>query len=261
MRTRLAPNERRQLIVEAAMPLFARKGFSGTTTKEIAEAAQVSEGLLFKYFANKTALYDAIIDYCRDEPSRFTELEDLPPSTETLAETIHHLVFYFATIDARSSAEQSRQRLFMQSLVEDGEFLRLAMKAFADALAPQVERSLQAAREKGDVDGNLPVARSFWLMGLLQIMLGAATLHNLQPDGITSVDEWIADATRFILRGMGVKGEAIARAYDPANIVTDPIDDTADLKADLKSECPKSECPQSENSMLRDQLKSTAQVA
>ena len=178
MRTRLAPNERRQLIVEAAMPLFARKGFSGTTTKEIAEAAQVSEGLLFKYFANKTALYDAIIDYCRDEPSRFTELEDLPPSTETLAETIHHLVFYFATIDARSSAEQSRQRLFMQSLVEDGEFLRLAMKAFADALAPQVERSLQAAREKGDVDGNLPVARSFWLMGLLQIMLGAATLHK-----------------------------------------------------------------------------------
>jgi AcrR family transcriptional regulator len=256
MRTRLAPNERRQLIVEAAMPLFARKGFSGTTTKEIAEAAQVSEGLLFKYFANKTALYDAIIDYCREEPSRFTELEDLPPSTATLAETVHHLVFYFATVDARSSAEQSRQRLFMQSLVEDGEFVRLAMRAYADAVCPQMERSLQAARDVGDVDGNVPMAHSFWLMGLLQMMVGATTLHNLQPDGVTSVDEWVADTTRFILRGMGVKAEAIARSYHPASIVTDPIDDATEPKSELNSAC-----PQSENSMLGDHLKQTANVA
>ncbi|MBL8628580.1 MAG: helix-turn-helix transcriptional regulator [Rhodospirillaceae bacterium] len=221
------------------MPLFARKGFSGTTTKEIAEAARVSEGLLFKYFANKTALYDAIIDYCRDDtPTRFTALEHLPPSTATLAETVHHLVFYFATVDARSAAEQSRQRLFMQSLVEDGEFVRLAMKAYGDAVAPQIERSLAAARSSGDIESDLSPARSFWLMGLLQMMVGGTALHNLQPDGVSSVEEWVADTTRFILRGMGVTAAAIARAYNPASIVTDPIDDAVELNANIKTDCP-----------------------
>ena len=37
--TRLDSDERRQAIVDAAVPLFARKGFGGTTTRELAEAA------------------------------------------------------------------------------------------------------------------------------------------------------------------------------------------------------------------------------
>ncbi|MBL8645519.1 MAG: TetR/AcrR family transcriptional regulator [Rhodospirillaceae bacterium] len=237
MRIRLAPNERRQLIVEAAMPLFARKGFSGTTTKEIAEAAQVSEGLLFKYFANKTALYDAIIDYCRDDnPKRFAALAELPPSTATLAETVHHLMFYFLTVTARSPAEQSRQRLFMQSLVEDGEFVRLAMSAYMEAVMPQIERSFDAARASGDVNGDISTVRAFWLMGLLQIMMGGFALHKLQPDDVASTDEWVAEATRFILRGMGVTDAAITRAYKPERIVTDPVDATAVTAPDAPKE-------------------------
>ncbi|HEX3499191.1 MAG TPA: helix-turn-helix domain-containing protein, partial [Stellaceae bacterium] len=42
---RLDNQGRRRGIVDAAVPLFARKGFAGTTTKEIAEAAPVSEAL------------------------------------------------------------------------------------------------------------------------------------------------------------------------------------------------------------------------
>ena len=45
-RLRLDSEARRRRIVDAALPLFARKGFAGTTTKEIAEAAEVSEALL-----------------------------------------------------------------------------------------------------------------------------------------------------------------------------------------------------------------------
>ena len=51
-----APDRRRQLI-EAAMDLFSRKGFAGTTTKEIALAAGVSEAIIFRHFATKDDLY------------------------------------------------------------------------------------------------------------------------------------------------------------------------------------------------------------
>ena len=42
--------DRRTAIMVIATPLFARRGFAGTTTKEIAEAAGVSEALLFRHF-------------------------------------------------------------------------------------------------------------------------------------------------------------------------------------------------------------------
>jgi AcrR family transcriptional regulator len=44
--TRLDSDERGKAIVAAAVPLFARKGFAGTTTKELAEAAGIFRGAL-----------------------------------------------------------------------------------------------------------------------------------------------------------------------------------------------------------------------
>jgi AcrR family transcriptional regulator len=62
MARRLSGIERRHQIIDAAATLFARKGFRGTTTREIAEAVEVSEAALFRYFSNKEDLYTAIID-------------------------------------------------------------------------------------------------------------------------------------------------------------------------------------------------------
>jgi AcrR family transcriptional regulator len=61
-RPRLSSEERRASIVEAAMKLFAEKGFRGTTTREIAAAVGVSEPVLYEHFSTKADLYKAIID-------------------------------------------------------------------------------------------------------------------------------------------------------------------------------------------------------
>lgn len=57
-----APARRRQLI-RTAMRLFARRGFAGTTTREIAARAGVTEAVIFQHFATKEDLYAAIIDF------------------------------------------------------------------------------------------------------------------------------------------------------------------------------------------------------
>ncbi|PWB77574.1 MAG: hypothetical protein C3F08_09835 [Candidatus Methylomirabilota bacterium] len=62
MKERLSAEERRRQIVEAAVELFSRKGFRGTRTREIAEAAGISEAMIFKHFATKRELYSAIIE-------------------------------------------------------------------------------------------------------------------------------------------------------------------------------------------------------
>ena len=58
---RLSRMERHASIIAAAASLFAVNGFKGTTTREIAKTAGISEALLFKYFPTKHALYAAIL--------------------------------------------------------------------------------------------------------------------------------------------------------------------------------------------------------
>jgi TetR/AcrR family transcriptional regulator len=56
-----AANRRRQLL-EIGLDVFSRRGFSGATTKEIADMAGVSEAAIFRHFPSKEALYSAVLD-------------------------------------------------------------------------------------------------------------------------------------------------------------------------------------------------------
>jgi len=58
---RLSGEERRARIIDAALGLFADKGFSGTRTREIAELAGISETLIFQHFRTKENLYRAAL--------------------------------------------------------------------------------------------------------------------------------------------------------------------------------------------------------
>lgn len=49
--------EPRRLLLDAARTLFARQDYRGTTTREIAAAAGVTEHLLFRNFGSKAALF------------------------------------------------------------------------------------------------------------------------------------------------------------------------------------------------------------
>src|SRR5476649_495848 len=66
---RMTSDLRRELILSAARRCFARNGFAGTTTKSVAAAASISEGLLFKHFPTKSALYAEILaEECEADP-------------------------------------------------------------------------------------------------------------------------------------------------------------------------------------------------
>lgn len=60
---RMAGEERRQQILRVAVRLFSQRGFRGTTTKEIARGAGISEAMVFRHFATKEELYAAILDH------------------------------------------------------------------------------------------------------------------------------------------------------------------------------------------------------
>jgi AcrR family transcriptional regulator len=76
---RLSSPERRAAILDAALHLFAEKGFRGTTTRELAARVGVSEPVLYEHFRAKSDLYTAIIEEksqrAREMVGDLTELE------------------------------------------------------------------------------------------------------------------------------------------------------------------------------------------
>lgn len=59
---RVSAADRNRQILVVATNLFARQGFSGTTTRLIAQRAEVNEALIFRHFPTKEDLYWAVLE-------------------------------------------------------------------------------------------------------------------------------------------------------------------------------------------------------
>ncbi len=66
-RQRLRPEVRRERLVEAATQVFAERGFEGARVEQIADAADVSPGLLYRHFEGKQELYTEILQLANRE--------------------------------------------------------------------------------------------------------------------------------------------------------------------------------------------------
>src|ERR1700678_4849213 len=57
------PEQSRAAILQAAVCEFAHEGIAGARTDAIARAARVNKALLYYYFKDKDALYEAVLDH------------------------------------------------------------------------------------------------------------------------------------------------------------------------------------------------------
>src|SRR6202051_4094157 len=95
---RMTSDLRRELILGAAKRCFARNGFAGTTTKSVAAAAAISEGVLFKHFPSQAALYaETLAEECEADPE-LAHLLGQEPSTATLVELVQGMVRHFMEV-------------------------------------------------------------------------------------------------------------------------------------------------------------------
>lgn len=79
---RMASADRRTQLLRVGTQLFARKGFNGTTVKEIADAAGVNQTILFRHFATKDELYSAILERKAEEAGSAELLQELRLAAE-----------------------------------------------------------------------------------------------------------------------------------------------------------------------------------
>ena len=74
----LSPEERRTALIAATLPLVLTDGID-VSTRQIAEAAGVAEGTIFRVFPTKQELLDAVVAHAFDPATLLDELQRVDP--------------------------------------------------------------------------------------------------------------------------------------------------------------------------------------
>ena len=215
----LRAEERRPAIAEAVIPVFARHGFVGATTKKLAEAAGVSEALLYKYFPSKEAIYQEIVLLLPKRlDSAFWRVGALKPSTELLICWTHVYTHRFLFLDGSEQQEDLRNihRLILNSLKEDGEFARRVFKKVAQEQLVDFQSAYEAAKSAGDIaPGIVDPMNLFWFAHNTIAMTAYTSLPARPTINYAGTNEELVRQTVvFVLRGLGMKDRVIAAKYN-----------------------------------------------
>lgn len=125
----MAGEDRRLQILAVAVRLFSERGFRGTTTKEIAQAAGVSEAMVFRHFATKEELYAAILDH---KACSGTNFEPAEMAAEAIRRKDDRAVFESLALGALQHHENDPQfqRLLLHSALEKHELAQMFFDEF-----------------------------------------------------------------------------------------------------------------------------------
>ena len=126
---RMSAEDRKLQILRVAVGLFSQRGFGGTTTKEIAQAAGVSEAMVFRHFATKQELYSEILDHkaCSGDSMNPEQMV-----AEALKQKDDRAVFERLALGALNHHEcdPEFQRLLLHSALEGHELAEMFFEKF-----------------------------------------------------------------------------------------------------------------------------------
>ncbi len=221
---RMTADERKRAILRAAAPVMAQAGLRGASVREIAEAAGVSEALLYKHFPSKQALYaEALVEARQLTQFTITRFATLTPGIESFVllsyATIEFILFGFP---GERGKETGSQRLFFQSLLHDGEHARHVLADTAANWMGYVFASYQAAVASGDIV-ELPGEVALRFRFVQQLGMALKLSHLPDPPALayqSTVRELADQAVQFSLRGVGVTNAAIQQHFQPEALRT-----------------------------------------
>ena len=127
--SRMSAADRKLQLLRVAVSLFSQKGFGGTTTREIAQAAGVSEAMVFRHYATKQELYSSILDHkaCSGDSMNPEQMV-----AEALQQKDDRAVFERLALGALNHHESDPefQRLLLHAALEGHELAEMFFEKF-----------------------------------------------------------------------------------------------------------------------------------
>jgi AcrR family transcriptional regulator len=162
-------------VLDAAIRVFAQRGYAGASTQAIAASIGVGEPTIYRYFPSKRDLFLAAFDRCSTELlDRWRALAAESPSP--LAAIARIGDWYVQQLRARPDDLRLRYRSLGHT--DDAEISARVRSNYRETLA-FVEDLYARARERGEIDASLDPRAQAWLFVALGAVLDQAQLLEL----------------------------------------------------------------------------------
>ncbi|MEM9082185.1 MAG: TetR/AcrR family transcriptional regulator [Planctomycetota bacterium] len=195
--TRLPAAQRREQLLDTAVSLFAKRGFTGATTAELAKAAGVTEPIIYRHFNSKKDLFIAVLD--RTSEQTLGEWDKVLKSAPDPAKRLRRLL---AANPMVSNKGQGIYRVVVQAMMEidDAEILE-AVQGHISRIHQFVAKEVAHAQEHGQVSKAFTPDITAW--ALLHLALGFGVLAPLQIDNhaIDTKGVRVRDLVQFLILG------------------------------------------------------------
>lgn len=192
--------EKQHKIIENAINLFAQKGYANTSTAEIAKAAEVSEGTIFKHYGTKDQLLLSIIlPFIKDFfPTIAHDVlkETFLPETDTFEQFLKKLL--------KNRAEfifENREifRVVIKEIIYKDELRNEIVPYFFENVPLILGKVIAEFKARGEIV-DLPTDRIFKM--LVTIIGGFFASRFILLDNYTPNDEDIDDLVRVAVNGL-----------------------------------------------------------
>jgi AcrR family transcriptional regulator len=198
VRPKRTPDEIRELLLRAGLHCFARNGFAGATTRQIATEAGVAEMLLYRHFDSKAGLFDAAVvkPFKRALDAHVDKWDSLPKDVSAEEITADFLANVYGLLH--------EQRDIVVALLAANAHDRELGGTLSGLFAQSVERitkfiaRMSEAREYRGVDAEVAVQAT------LSMVMGMSVMDELllRPGHSHSRERQIREMTQLIVHGM-----------------------------------------------------------
>lgn len=193
--------EKQQKIVETTVNLFAEKGYSNTSTAEIAKAAGVSEGIIFKHYGTKENLLLAVlIPFIKDF---LPEMADEVFRKTFNDNTLTFEQFFRGFLKDRADfllANREIFRILIKEMMYREDLRKELLPYFAGQIVPRFKAVLEAFKSRGDLADR---STDSMLSMMLTFISGFFVSRFVVLDNFTVSEEDIEQAVKFAMDGIG----------------------------------------------------------
>ncbi len=194
--------KKKKIILEAAIRVFARKGFDNTRISDIAREAKVAYGLVYHYYKGKDKILHVIFTETWNIFLKVLE-EIFSDDTITFKEKIYNLVSFLINsyVNFPELIEVIIIEVIHSNRIKRKEYLKGFMKSFLI-----VEKALKEHSERNEIkkDINLRLT-TIMIFGSLEMIFSGFALKGLAIEDFENEDELKEKIVDLVMKGIAVE--------------------------------------------------------
>ena len=190
---------KKEMIMTAALDIFAEKGYHATKMEEIAEAAGLGKGTLYGYFSSKQDLFDSMVFWYLDQ--YFQSLEKDVDPEGPVADTLRTVIRNHIQILQRTRSSFMKILMDFSNMPRSQEEILFFHREFLAGKVAAYSRMFERAAARGELRNVSPVLCASFLMGALK-GISENFLVNEEGAGMPAPEKLVEEITDFLCHGM-----------------------------------------------------------